>query len=90
MDPLLPLDVQETGRGSIIFKGESELHPRGGDSFWLAVVQRIKHSENHKAPDCEIKRIYLGPTVPFPKEKIHAEAVLTSQPRKSIPYCLQK
>lgn len=90
MDTLLPLDTQETGRGSVIFKGESVLHAGAADPFWLAVVQRIERSGNHKAPDYEIKIIYLGPTVPFPKEKIHAETVLTSQPREQIPYYLQK
>ena len=50
MDSLLPLDMQETGRGSVVLKGEPEIHPGGADPFWLAVVQRIKHSGNHKAP----------------------------------------
>lgn len=90
MDSLLPLDTQETGRGSVIFKGESELHPKVADSFWLAVAQRIKHSVNHKAPRYEIRRIYLGPVVPFPKEKIHPEVLLTSQPGRQIPYGLLK
>lgn len=90
MDSLLPLDTQETGRGSVIFKGESELHPTVADSFWLAVAKRVKHSVNHKHSGREIKRVSLGPIVHFPKEKIHPEALLTSQPRRQIPDCLQK
>ena len=67
---LLALDAQNWGLGeaggSIVFQGESKLHPGIATSFWLAAVQRIQHLLNHKAPGCK-KRIYLGPHCSLPQ-----------------------
>lgn len=74
------MDAQETGRGSIIFKGESKLHPGVATSFWLALVQRIKYSLNHKAPGCQEKNISWSPcSLPQGKGSSRGSSHLSAQ-----------
>lgn len=47
-------------------------------SFWLAEVQKTKHSVTRKAPGSQVKGAYLGP-----QQKIQAEAVPPLSPERA-------